>query len=74
MFLTRVADGSTVVVAGDPDQSDIKGQNGLKTVIRMVEQQDLNVPVIDFGENLVVRSETCAMWVRAFRWDRKNKA
>jgi phosphate starvation-inducible PhoH-like protein len=32
----------------------------------MVKSQMLNVPVIEFSRDDIVRSGICAMWVRAF--------
>jgi len=66
MFLSRVGKDSTVVINGDVRQRDIKVTSGLETVIRMVRSQGMPVPVIEFGMDDIVRSDACAMWIRAF--------
>jgi len=66
MFLSRVGKDSTVVINGDVKQRDIKVTSGLETVIRLVKTQGLPVPVIEFGMDDIVRSDACAMWIRAF--------
>jgi phosphate starvation-inducible PhoH-like protein len=66
MFLSRIGKNSTVVVNGDVRQRDIKQTSGLEKVIRMVKTQGLPVPVIEFGLNDIVRSDACAMWIKAF--------
>jgi phosphate starvation-inducible PhoH-like protein len=65
-FLTRIGDDCTVVVNGDVSQCDLEGASGLHTVIQMIKSQQLNVPVIEFARDDIVRSGVCAMWVRAF--------
>lgn len=66
MFLTRIGDGSQVVINGDIKQSDLKSDSGLLTVLKMIKKQDLPVPHIEFTVDDIVRSDICAMWVRAF--------
>lgn len=65
-FLTRIGDDCTVVINGDVSQCDIDHASGLRTVIHMVKSQMLQVPVIEFSREDIVRSGVCAMWVRAF--------
>jgi phosphate starvation-inducible protein PhoH and related proteins len=65
-FLTRIGDDCTVVINGDVSQCDIDQASGLRTVIHMVKSQMLQVPVIEFSREDIVRSGICAMWVRAF--------
>jgi phosphate starvation-inducible PhoH-like protein len=66
MFLTRIGEGSQVVVNGDIKQSDLRGDSGLKVVLDMVKKQALPVPHIEFTVEDIVRSDICAMWVKAF--------
>lgn len=66
MFLTRIGDESQVVINGDIKQSDLKSDSGLKAILTMVRQQKLPVPHIEFTVDDIVRSDICAMWVRAF--------
>ncbi|HEX2553054.1 MAG TPA: PhoH family protein [Microvirga sp.] len=66
MFLTRVGEGCTVVVNGDVSQTDLKEASGLRTILQLIEQQGLPVPVVEFTRDDIVRSGICAMWVQAF--------
>lgn len=66
MFLTRVGEGSQVVINGDIQQSDLKSTSGLSKVMHMVKSQCLPIPVIEFTEEDIVRSDVCAMWIKAF--------
>lgn len=66
MFLTRIGENSKVVINGDIKQSDLKGDSGLKTILGMIERQKLDVPVVEFGVEHIVRSDICAMWIKAF--------
>jgi phosphate starvation-inducible PhoH-like protein len=65
-FLTRIGEDCTVVINGDVSQCDLDHASGLRTVIHMVKSQMLNVPVVEFTRDDIVRSGVCAMWVRAF--------
>lgn len=66
MFLTRIGDDSQVLINGDIKQSDLKSSSGLKTIIDMIQSQKLPVEHIEFTVDDIVRSDICAMWVRAF--------
>lgn len=66
MLLTRVGEGSTIVLNGDIQQSDLKGQSGLAKVIHLSKKYMLDVPVIEFGIDDIVRSGICAEWVKVF--------
>lgn len=66
MFLTRVGEGAKVIVNGDIRQTDLDGQSGLASVLDMIDEYDLPVPVIEFTNDDVVRSGICKMWAEAF--------
>lgn len=66
MLLTRVGEGSTIVLNGDVQQSDLKEADGLSKVIHLAKKHMLPVPVIEFGVNDIVRSDICAQWVKVF--------
>lgn len=66
MFLTRIGEESQVVINGDIKQTDLKSDSGLKVVLDMIRKQQLPVPHIEFTVEDIVRSDICAMWVRAF--------
>ena len=64
--LTRVGEGSHLVIDGDIMQSDLKQDDGLSKVVHLVKKHQLPVPVIEFGMDDIVRSDVCAMWIRTF--------
>jgi phosphate starvation-inducible protein PhoH and related proteins len=66
MLLTRVGEGSTIVLNGDVQQSDLKEADGLSKVIHLAKKHLLPVPVIEFGLDDIVRSDICAQWVKIF--------
>lgn len=47
-------------------QCDLPSDSGLRTVVDLIKHCGLPVPIIEFSMSDVVRSDTCAMWVRAF--------
>jgi len=66
MLLTRVGEGSKIVLNGDIMQSDLKGTDGLTTILGYVKKYDLPVPVVEFGVEDIVRSALTRMWVEVF--------
>ena len=66
MLLTRVGEGSTIVLNGDIQQSDLKEADGLSKVIHMAKKHMLPIPIIEFGVEDIVRSGICAQWVKVF--------
>ena len=66
MLLTRVGEGSTIVLNGDAQQSDLKEADGLSKVIHLAKKHMLDVPIIEFGVDDIVRSGICAEWVKVF--------
>lgn len=70
MFLTRIGKESKVVINGDIKQTDLRGDSGLCTILGMIKKQKLPVPVVEFGIQDIVRSDICAMWIKAF--DKEN--
>ena len=66
MLLTRVGDGSTIVLNGDVQQSDLKEADGLTKIIHLAKKHMLPVPIIEFGVDDIVRSDICAEWVKVF--------
>jgi phosphate starvation-inducible protein PhoH and related proteins len=58
MLLTRLGEGSKMVVAGDPDQFD-RGfeQNGLVDLLEKLSVPSDHIRHIEFGQNDVVRSD-----------------
>lgn len=66
MLLTRVGEDTTIVLNGDVQQTDLKGDSGLITITNVAKKHKIPVPVIEFNLDDIVRSDICAMWVRAF--------
>jgi len=66
MLLTRVGEDSTIVLNGDVQQTDLKGDSGLPVIVALAEKYNLNVPVVEFGLEDIVRSDICAQWVKVF--------
>lgn len=66
MFLTRQGEGSKIIVNGDISQSDLPGDSGLKTVLHLIKKHGMQIPIIEFGLDDIVRSDLCAAWCRAF--------
>ena len=67
MFLTRLGEGSKMVVTGDPSQIDLpKGQSsGLKEAAQLLKSVD-EISFIKFGAKDVVRRALVAKIVRAY--------
>lgn len=57
-IITRLGEGSTLLLLGDPFQTDIKTQNGLVWFEEFSQKYKLNIPTINFTVDDVVRSET----------------
>jgi len=75
MFLTRMGEGSRMVVTGDLSQTDLPKdvKSGLGDAIRKVE----NIPgigTVRFSDTDVVRHDLAAKIIQAYEeWDRKKK-
>lgn len=70
MLLTRVGEGSIIVLNGDVQQSDLKEADGLSKIIHLAKKHMLPVPIIEFGLEDIVRSDICAQWVKVFYKER----
>ena len=66
MVLTRVGEGSTIVLNGDVQQSDLKEADGLSKVIHLAKKYMMDIPIIEFGVDDIVRSGITAQWVKTF--------
>ena len=66
MILTRVGEGTTIVLNGDVQQSDLKEADGLSKIIHLAKKYMLPVPIIEFGVDDIIRSDITAMWVKTF--------
>jgi phosphate starvation-inducible protein PhoH and related proteins len=66
MFLTRIGKNCKVVVNGDIKQSDIKEQSGLSKIIHLAKKHAIDIPIIEFQIDDIVRSDICREWIIAF--------
>lgn len=66
MLLTRVGEGSTIVLNGDVQQTDLKEGDGLTKITHLAKKHLLPIPIIEFTLDDIVRSGICAQWVRVF--------
>lgn len=66
MLATRIGENCTFVLSGDIRQSDIKQQSGLSKAIHLAKKYNMNIPVIEFSVDDIVRSDVCKQWVQAF--------
>ncbi|TXM68181.1 PhoH family protein [Methylobacterium sp. WL120] len=66
MFLTRIGEGTQVIINGDVSQTDLKERSGLKTILGLIQSDTMPVPVVEFTIDDIVRSGICELWVRAF--------
>lgn len=61
MILTRLGWGSTMIITGDPDQSDLPlGESGLKTIMDKIGNNVKNVSVCKLSKEDVVRHPVVA--------------
>jgi phosphate starvation-inducible PhoH-like protein len=66
-MLTRVGEGSQIILDGDVEQVDIKEQSGLAKIVHLAKKHHMDVPVIEFAVEDVVRSGICKAWLKVFR-------
>lgn len=65
-LVTRVGEGSKLVINGDVQQSDLKQGDGLTKIVHLVKKYQLPIPIIEFTVDDIIRSDITAMWVRTF--------
>lgn len=63
---TRIGEGTVMVLTGDPSQSDIKDGSDLSRFLVMCSRNGIDVPIIEFGVEDIVRSDMCADLIRMF--------
>lgn len=66
MLVTRIGENCTLVMNGDIRQSDIKEQSGLSKAIHLAKKYNMDIDVIEFTVDDIVRSDVCKQWVKAF--------
>jgi phosphate starvation-inducible PhoH-like protein len=63
---TRIGENTKLVLMGDPTQSDVKYGKDLMTFCWLCRKHGLDVPVIEFGVQDIVRSDIVADLVKMF--------
>lgn len=66
MFVTRVGENCKLVINGDIRQSDIKEGSGLSKAVHLAKKYHIDVGVIEFNLDDVVRGDLCKDWLTAF--------
>ena len=75
-LLTRMEEDSKLILIGDPNQSDIKGQNGVDWLCNFVDNNpELNdhVKIIKATSDDIVRGGFCKAMVQAKEREKKNE-
>jgi phosphate starvation-inducible PhoH-like protein len=65
-MLTRVGENCQIILDGDIEQVDLKESSGLSKIVHLAKKHQMNMPVIEFTIDDVVRSAICKEWLRAF--------
>lgn len=63
---TRIGDGSKLVLMGDPTQSDVKNGTDLMRFVGLCHKRNIEVPIVKFGVDDIVRSDIVGQLVRMF--------
>ena len=66
MLVTRIGEGSKLVLNGDVQQSDLKEADGLTKLVHYAKKYMLPIPIIEFTIDDVVRSDICKEWIKVF--------
>ncbi len=66
MLVTRIGDGCKAIFNGDLRQSDIRADSGLAKMIRLARDGKVNVPVIEFGPEHIVRGGLVREWLTSW--------
>jgi phosphate starvation-inducible PhoH-like protein len=74
MVVTRTGENCRVAIVGDPGQTDLEAQSGLMNFVEMVRHYNMNVGLVEFDENDVVRSAVASEFVKAIKmWKAKQR-
>lgn len=66
MLVTRIGEGSKLVLNGDVQQSDLKEGDGLSKIIHLTKKHMLPIPIVEFTLKDIVRSDICRLWIETF--------
>lgn len=67
-IITRIEEGGKLIIIGDPNQTDIRGENGiswLRDFVKGNPELEEHIQVIDATSDDIVRSGLCKMMVKA---------
>jgi phosphate starvation-inducible PhoH-like protein len=65
-LVTRVGEGSKLVINGDVQQSDLKQGDGLTKIVHLVKKYQLPIPIVEFTVDDIIRSDVTKLWVETF--------
>lgn len=72
-IVTRMGEGCQLVGCGDPDQTDLKGENGIEYLERIINKYNIrDAAIVNFTEEDIVRSSIAKDFVIAFRKDKSK--
>lgn len=63
---TRLGENSKMILSGDASQSDVSNGNGITKFTRLCSRNNIEIPVIEFTVNDVVRSDIVGALVKMF--------
>ena len=63
---TRLGENSKLILSGDPAQSDVERGNNLLYFANMCQKYEIDIPVVRFTVNDIVRSDIVARLVKMF--------
>jgi len=66
MLVTRIGEGSKLVLNGDIQQSDLTETDGLTKLVHYAKKYMLPIPIVEFGIDDVIRSDICRSWIEVF--------
>lgn len=65
-LVTRIGEGSKLILDGDINQKDIKGVSGLEWVLSSIKTSEYlsaNTGIVEFTSEDIIRSDMCKAWV-----------
>jgi phosphate starvation-inducible PhoH-like protein len=65
-IVTRLGENTTLALIGDPNQSDIKNGTALTKFVNLCNKTDIDVPLVEFGFEDIVRSDICSDMIKMF--------
>jgi phosphate starvation-inducible PhoH-like protein len=63
---TRLGENSKMILSGDSSQSDVSDGNGIIKFVNMCERNDIQIPIVEFTTDDVVRSDIVGALVKMF--------